>query len=75
MRHTLVELRACWWLARRLRRDYPEDGWWDAWRTARLLRRIRLEIVQARPLTDAEQFELEVELWLARLPVVDGVAL
>lgn len=70
---TLRELRACWWLARRLHRDYPRDGWLDAWRTARLIRRIRLEPVMDRPLTEAERFELDVEMWLAELPVVEGV--
>lgn len=69
----LRELRKCWWLAGRLHRDYPRDGWVDAWRTARMIRRIRLEPVMDRPLTEAERFELDVAMDIAALPVVDWV--
>lgn len=69
----LRELQACWWLTVRLHRDYPRDGWRDAWRTARMLRRIRNEVYAPRELTEAEQFELEVEMDLAWLPVAEWV--
>jgi hypothetical protein len=67
------ELQKTRWLALWLFADRPGDGWEEAWKTALLIRKISNGVLEGRELTEAEKFEIDVELGLAELPVADWV--